>query len=185
MKVFRPSIVLGTAAFAAVLVSSACSSTPSGPSVATLSNQYQAIVTATNAELAKDKNAKSPAQTDAKYGAAFHHAAVEVHALMFPASMQPDAKALVAALDKMSTEAAAVSAAAAKNQNVAANVTAMANLNLKLIEEEKVEKDASNALRSDLGLPPETTTTTTPPPSTTVPLSSTTTKPPTTSNSAG
>jgi len=173
MKVSRPSMVFGSVALTAALACSACSSSPSAPSVATLRQQVLAITASTNARLAKDKSAKNPAQTDAKYALDFHRAAGEFHALKFPTSMRHDADALVTALNTMSTEATAVGLAAAKNQSVEANVSKMAQLNLKLIEEEKVEKTAINTLRNDLGLPPEPTTTRPPPPSQPQPLKST------------
>jgi hypothetical protein len=178
------------AAFASVallsVTAAACSSTPSGPSIATLGQQVDAITKSTNAQLAKDKNAKTTTLVDDEYSTAFAHAAAQFKALQFPASVKHDANALVTILEAMASQAKLVGAAAAKNQNVGANITAMAKLNLKLIDDETNEKKAADALRADLGLPPETTTTTTAPPPVSTPStgSSTTTAPSTTTTAA-
>lgn len=164
-------MVLGTFALAVGIVCSACSGSTD---VATLRHQVDAIFRSTNAQLAKDQSKKDPAGSNAKYAAAFRRAADQFAALNFPTSMQHDANALVKTLRTMSSEATAVSKAAAKNQTVLANVKAMAQLNLKLIEEEKTEKTLATTLRDDLGLPPETTTSTTTPPATVPPTTSTT-----------
>jgi hypothetical protein len=164
------SVVLTALLAGAGLACAGCSSTPSGPTEAQLDQQVLTITKATNAELTKSTNNAKPAATDAAYSLAFHHAAVKFAALQVPATAKAKLHALVTALDTMSTEAQAVSVAAAKNQNVEANVTDMAELNLKLLDEEKTEKTAVNALRHALGLPSEPTTTTTAPPATTTPV---------------
>jgi hypothetical protein len=157
MHLLRRSATLGALALLAALVCSSCSSTPSAAAVG---QQYLTIVAHTNAALTKDRSTNA-AKSDDKYGQTFGQAANQIRALTFPASAQKDAQDVIAALAKMSTQAAAVGKAAAKNQKVLANVTAMAHQNLKLIDEETVEKKASDALRRDLSLPQETTTTTT------------------------
>jgi hypothetical protein len=157
----------------ALVLATACSacgsSSPSAPSVSTLRQQFLAVVTRTNASLARDTNAHDPSVTDFKYSVDFGAAASGIHALTFPASMRHDAKTLVSILDSMAKLAKQVGTAAAKNQNVKSNVIAMAQINLKLIEAEKTEKVDSDRVRHDLGLPAETTTTA--PAATTVPPS--------------
>jgi hypothetical protein len=172
MKLSRHSTAFGSVVLAVVIGCTSCGS--SAPSEATLSQQLLAIVKSTNAALAKDTIQKHLAESNAKYSQAFAQAAREFHALQVPASAQHDDDQLVAALNTLSKDATAVSKAAAKNQNVEKNVLAYGQLNLKLMEEETTEKKASNALRHDLGLPPEATTTTQAPTA----LTTTTTKPP-------
>jgi hypothetical protein len=184
--VFRPSTAFGSVAMALAIACSACSSTPSTP---TVGQQFLAIVAKTDKALTKDRSVSKPGQAYPKYAVSFKQAANEFRALTFPSSMQRDARALVTALDALSADAAKVGKAAQKPQTVEANVVAMAQLNLKLMEEEKTEQTVSNALRRALGLPPPTTTTTTVPSTTApVPLTPTpsTTKPATvTSSPAG
>jgi len=155
--------VSGSVALAAVIACSACSSSPSPsttPSVATLRQQFLAIISNTDTTLAKDTVQGHLAQSNAKYAVAFRGAGTQIAALKFPGTMKPQVTALVSDLDTMAADAVKVSVAAAKSQTVEKNVLAMANLNLKLMEEETAEKAAANALRHDLGLPPVTTTTT-------------------------
>jgi hypothetical protein len=151
-----------TAASVALALSVACCSCgSSAPTVATVRQQFLGVVSATNATLLVDGKSKNPVKTNATYAVAFRHAASQIHALQFPVSMRHDADALVTALNTMATLATEVSKAAAKPQSVEKNVVKMADINLKLIEEEKTEKTDSDKLRHDLGLPPEATTTTT------------------------
>jgi cytochrome c556 len=159
MTVSRHPVTFGAVALAAAILCSSCGS--SSPSVATLRQQVLSITTSTNKALGKDRSAKTPSEVDAKYGQAFAAAARQFKAIQFPASDEHDAKALISELDTMAVLAQKVSVAAAKNQQVEANVLHMAQINLKLIEAEKSEKADSNALRHELGLPPEATTTTT------------------------
>jgi hypothetical protein len=169
MKVSRLSTASAlAAALVAVASCSACgSSAPPPPTTSTLRQEFLAVVNRTDATLSKDTDNSHPATTDMKYARAFTAAADQVQALDFPASMEPEARAEVTALKALATYAEATGKAAAKNQNVKANVIAMARINLKLLEAEKTETKTSNALRHVLGLPPETTTTTT---STTAPV---------------
>ncbi len=153
-------MAFASVALATAVTCSACgSSPPSAPSVATLGQQFQVIITRTNAALARDTNSHNPSATDFKYSVDFGQAASSIHALTFPRSMQHDAKALVGILDNMAKLAKEVGVAAAKNQSIKSNVINMAQINLKLIEAEKTEKVDSDAVRHDLGLPAETTTT--------------------------
>jgi hypothetical protein len=155
--------VVASVALAAVMACSACSSSPPAsttPSVATLTRQFLAIISATDKTLAKDTSQAHLAQSNSKYAVAFRAAGTQIAALKFPGTMKPQVTALVSDLDIMATDAVKVSVAAAKNQTVEKNVLAMATQNLKLMEEETAEKAAANALRHDLGLPPVTTTTT-------------------------
>ncbi len=176
MRLSRHTTALGSAVLALVVACAACSSSPD---LATVGQQYLTIVKNTDKALTRDRSTHQ-AQSLAKYSADFHSAAVQFRAVQFPASMQHQAQALIAALDTLSVDAAKVSRAAAKPQTVEANVVAMANLNLKLMEEEKTEQTISNGLRRDLGLPPATTTTTAPSSVTPTPLTPTPTVPVTT-----
>jgi hypothetical protein len=159
----RKTRVWGAAALALVIACSACGASPakSGPpTVATLRQQLLNIDSTTDATLKKDTSQAHLAQSNAKYSVAFSHAAAEIKALQWPASMKPQVTALVTDLQTMAALATKVSLAAAKPQTVQANVLAMAQQNLKLMEEEKVEFTDANALRHDLGIPAVTTTTT-------------------------
>jgi hypothetical protein len=168
VKVSRHSTAFASVALVLATACSACgSSPPSAPSVTTLRQQFLAVITRTNAALARDTNAHDPSATDFKYSVDFGQAASGIHALTFPTSMHHDATTLVSILDTMAKLAKQVGTAAAKNQNIKSNVIAMAQINLKLIEAEKTEKVDSDALRHELGLPAETTTTV--PAATTVP----------------
>jgi hypothetical protein len=163
MIVSRRPQLLGSIVLAVVVACSACGS--SSPSVGSVRTQVLAVFTTANADLAKAHSANA-VTADAGYAKAFQKAAAAFRAIQYPASAQHAADHLESVLDVMGTEAEEVSKAAALNQKVLANVKKMADINLKLIEEEKVEHTAANALRADIGLPAETTTTT-PPASTT------------------
>ncbi|HVC69047.1 MAG TPA: hypothetical protein VNC61_02160 [Acidimicrobiales bacterium] len=160
MRYSRHTTAFGSVVLALVLACSACSSSPD---VKALGQKFEAIVKSTDKALTRDRSVKHQATSFAKYSVDFHNAAVQLRALTFPPSMQHDARALVTALDLLSTDAAKVAKAAAKPQSVLKNVQAFAKLNLTLMEDEKSEQTISKKLRSDLGLPQETTTTTTAP----------------------
>jgi hypothetical protein len=173
LKPWRRGGAVGSVALLA-LTAAACSSSPSGPTAATVGQKVEAITKSTNTQLGKDKSAKTTTLVDDEYSEAFAKAAAQFRALQYPAAATHDAHALESILSAMASQAKLVGAAAAKNQNVDANITAMAKLNLKLIDDETNEKKAADKLRADLGLPPEpTTTTTAPPPVTTTAPSST------------
>jgi hypothetical protein len=174
MTFSRYSTVLASVALTTVLVCAGCSSSPSAPSTSALAQQLEAITTSTNAQLHRDGAIKSQSVVYADYAKAFHEAATKFRVLDFPTAQRHDADALITILNTMSTQASAVSVAAAKSQSVEANVVKMANLNLKLIDSETAEKTAVNTLRNALGLPDETTTTTTTTP-TAAPLTPSTT----------
>jgi len=177
MRLSRHTTALTSAVLALVVACAACSSSPD---IGTVRQQYLTIVKNTDKALTRDRTVKHLAQTLARYSVDFHNAAVQFRAVQFPTTLQHDAQALIAALDTLSTDAAKTATAAAKPQTVQANVVAMANLNLKLMEEEKTEQTVSNALRQALGLPPPTTTTTAPSSLTPTPLTPTPTVPVTT-----
>jgi len=159
MKLSRPSLAVASVGLAVAIACSSCGS--SAPSAAALRAQLLAIVKQTDKALAKDTVQNKLAQSNAEYAQAFAQAAREFNALQVPTSARHADDVLVADLNKMSTMAKGVSKAAAKNQSVEKNVLAYGELNLKLMEEEGTEKKASNALRKDLGLAPETTSPTT------------------------
>jgi hypothetical protein len=160
----RKTAVPGALVLALVIACSACggsSPAKSGPpTTATLSQQLLHIDSTIDAQLSKDTVQGHLAESNAKYSVAFAQAASEISKLHWPESMKAQVTPLVAALRTMSSEATKVSVAAAKPQTVQANVLAMAQENLKLMEEEKTEFVDANALRHDLGIPAVTTTTT-------------------------
>jgi hypothetical protein len=160
----RKTAVSGALALALAIACSACggsSPAKSGPpTTATLSQQLLHIDSTIDATLKKDTVQGQLAQSNAKYSVAFGLAASEINKLHWPKSMKPQVTPLVTALQTMAALATKVSVAAAKPQTVQANVLAMAQENLKLMEEEKVEFIDANALRHDLGIPAVTTTTT-------------------------
>jgi hypothetical protein len=179
MTLSRTSKLLGSMALAAVACAG-CGGSSNGSGTTALQQQLLSITKSTNAQLAKDQKGKTPTVVDKNYAEAFSKAAGEFRALNFPTSARADAKKLEAILDTMATQATAVSKAAAKPQTVEANVEAMAQLNLKLLDTEKTERPAANKLRHDIGLGDEPTTTQPPAPSTTFPVApgeSTTTTP--------
>jgi hypothetical protein len=159
----RKTRAWGAAALALVIACSACGSSPgkSGPpTAATLGQQLLHIDSTIDAKLKDDTVQGQLVESNAKYSVAFSQAASEIKKLHWPASMKPQVTPLVTALQTMAALATKVSVAAAKPQTVQANVLAMAQQNLKLMEEEKVEFTDANALRHDLGIPAVTTTTT-------------------------
>jgi len=158
----RKTGVWGAAALALVIACSACGSpAKSGPPTsATLGQQLLHIDSTIDAKLKKDTIQGHLAESNAKYAVDFGQAASEIKKLQWPESMKPQVTPLVTALRSMAALATKVSVAAAKPQTVQANVLAMAQQNLKLMEEEKVEFTDANALRHDLGIPAVTTTTT-------------------------
>jgi hypothetical protein len=159
MKLSRPSLAVAAAGLTLAIFCSSCGSSP--PSASALRAQVLAIVKSTDAALATDTVQGKLVQSNAKYSQAFAQAARQFNALQLPARARQADNVLVADLNTMSKLATTTSKAAAKNQNVEKNVLAYGEANLKLMEEEKTEKTAANALRKDLGLPPEATSTTT------------------------
>jgi hypothetical protein len=158
------TIALGSVALAVAVACSGCGS--SSPSVPALRQQAQSVFKSTDTAFAKDA-AFSPVKAYEGYAQAFTNAAQRIRALDVPASMRRDVDTLVAALDKLASDSTKLAKAEAKNQKVEKNVLAEAQLTLKMMEDEKTERVASDALRKELGLPPvpvTTTTTSTQPP---------------------
>jgi hypothetical protein len=171
----RYTTALGSVALALVVACSGCGS--SAPSVSVLRQQVSTIFTNTDAALAKNRTAKTIPLVYSDFSKDFNQAADNFHALTFPASMSHDADVLVTDLHSLARDATALSKAEEKSQTNLVDVRAMGEANLKLVEEEKSEKTASDALRHDLGLPPVPTTTVPPPATIGLPPASTTTAP--------
>jgi hypothetical protein len=166
----RYTTALGSVALALVVACSGCGS--SAPSVSALRQQVSTIFTNTDAALAKNRTAKTIPLVYSDFSKDFNQAADSLHA-----SMSHDADVLVTDLHSLARDATALSKAEEKSQTNLVDVRAMGEANLKLVEEEKSEKTASDALRHDLGLPPVPTTTVPPPATIGLPPASTTTAP--------
>jgi|GEM_PF-7094931 len=121
-------------------------SAPTTISTSAVGQQVLAIITASNANVQRDKAISDNSVALPAVAADFASASQKLQALVYPASAQSDAKALVAILEKLSFDA--------NTLNSTTDLSLLQSDAATLTNDEGTEVAASSALRHDLGLPP-------------------------------